>query len=98
MKKSKSMIKGKSFDDEEKDDDLDEENLSKDEDIIEEKLGKPFLELNNSLNEIFKFFETKNVNETFDDKIKQAKNFIEKQSTYIMIDNTHPEINNTKDL
>ena len=98
MKKSKSMIKGKSFDDEEKDDDLDEENLSKDEDIIEEKLGKPFLELNNSLNEIFKLFETKNINETFDDKIKQAKNFIEKQSTYIMIDNTHPEINNSKDL
>ncbi len=92
------MIKGKSFDDEEKEEEIEEEDLSKDEDIVEEKLGNPFLELNNSLNEIFKLFETKKLDETFDDKIKQAKNYLDKQSTYIMLDNTHPEINDCKDL
>jgi hypothetical protein len=92
------MIKGKSFDDEEKEEEIEEEDLSKDEDKIEEKLGNPFLELNNSLNEIFKLFETKKLDETFDDKIKQAKNYLDKQSTYIMLDNTHPEINDCKDL
>ena len=98
LKNKRSLIKIRNFEDEEKEEEFEEEDLSKDEDIVEEKLGNPFLYFNNSLNEIFKLFETKNINETFDDKIKQAKNFIEKQSTYIMIDNTHPEINNTKDL
>ena len=98
LKNKRSLIKIRNFEDEEKEEEFEEEDLSKDEDIVEEKLGNPFLELNNSLNEIFKLFETKNVNETFDDKIKQAKNFIDKQSTYIMLDNSHPEINDSKEL
>ncbi len=98
LKNKRSLIKIRNFEDEEKEEEFEEEDLSKDEDIVEEKLGNPFLELNNSLNEIFKLFETKNINETFDDKIKQAKNFIDKQSTYIMLDNSHPEINDSKEL
>ena len=98
LKKKNSKIKKSMFSNKEENEEDDEEDLSKDEDYIEEKSGNPFLQLNNVLNDIFKLFEKKSLNESFDDKIKQAKNFIDKQSTFIMTDNSHPEILKVKDL
>ncbi len=98
LKKKNIKVKKSIFSNKEENEEDDEEDLSKDEDYIEEKSGNPFLHLNNVLNDIFKLFEKKSLKESFDDKIKQAKNFIDKQSTFIMTDNSHPEILKVKDL